>query len=263
MFSLSIPSLLVQQVLLESLNSIWPEEQILSACNPLAHDQFGTSVSISGDVIVVGAIQPVGPVEGDGRADAFGYFGAGWAPLNLLTATDGGENDRFGSSVSISGGRAVVGAFGWDISSAEGAMYGFDGLDSAATCDCPADLDGSCAVGVKDLLILLGVWGLCEGCPADFDDSGAVGVVDLLFLLGTWGPCPCNLGAEVLSLQEELDDACLTMDDWDEFEAVMTDPNASQADKDRYDCWMTHYLDHCNNCTCTHKAVCPNPDPFN
>ncbi len=55
------------------------------------------------------------------------------------------------------------------------------------------DLDGSGDVGVKDLLILLGVWGPCPkkgDCPADFDESGDVGVKDLLFLLGVWGPCP-------------------------------------------------------------------------
>ncbi len=130
---------------------------------------------------------------------------------------------------------------------------------------CPADFDGDCAVGVKDLLFLLGTWGPCDDCadcPADFDDSCDVGVVDLLFLLGAWGPCECSLGAEVLSLAEELADACLTQDDWDEFVDVITDTNSSQKDKDRYDCWMTHYLDHCNKCTCEHRDHCPDPDPF-
>ncbi len=55
---------------------------------------------------------------------------------------------------------------------------------------CPWDLDGDGNVGVKDLLFLLGLWGLCKGCSADFDRSGDVGVKDLLFLLGNWGPCP-------------------------------------------------------------------------
>ena len=58
---------------------------------------------------------------------------------------------------------------------------------------CPADIDGSGDVGVKDLLFLLGAWGDCPAkgdCPADFDDSGDVGVKDLLFLLGAWGDCP-------------------------------------------------------------------------
>ncbi len=58
---------------------------------------------------------------------------------------------------------------------------------------CLWDLDGSGDVGVKDLLILLGVWGPCPkkgDCLSDFDGSGDVGVKDLLFLLGNWGPCP-------------------------------------------------------------------------
>ncbi len=55
---------------------------------------------------------------------------------------------------------------------------------------CPADLDGSGAVDVKDLLILLGAWGPNKGHPADLDGSGAVDVKDLLELLGAWGPCP-------------------------------------------------------------------------
>ena len=29
-----------------------------------------------------------------------------------------------------------------------------------------------------------------NSCPSDLDESGAVGVKDLLFLLGAWGPCP-------------------------------------------------------------------------
>ena len=132
---------------------------------------------------------------------------------------------------------------------------------------CPADVDGDCVVGVKDLLFLLGSWGPCVEpcppfCPADFDGTCDVGVLDLLLLLGSWGPCPCNPGAVVLSLQEELDDACLTQENWDDLVAVITDPNASQEDKDRYNCWMTHYLDDCNKCTCVDKGHCPDPDPF-
>lgn len=52
------------------------------------------------------------------------------------------------------------------------------------------DLDGDCAVGVSDLLLLLDSWGSCNDCakcPADFNDDCAVGVFDLLVLLGNWG----------------------------------------------------------------------------
>lgn len=49
------------------------------------------------------------------------------------------------------------------------------------------DLDGDCAVGVLDLLILLRSWGSCAGCPPDLDDDGTVGILDLLTLLANWG----------------------------------------------------------------------------
>ena len=127
---------------------------------------------------------------------------------------------------------------------------------------CPADLNDDCEVGVGDLLILLAAWGPNPGHPADLDCNREVGVSDLLILLADWGLCPCGVGPEPLTLEEELADACLTQENWDEFEDVMTDPNASQEDKDRYNCWMIHYLDHCNKCTCEHQPECPSPDPF-
>ncbi len=53
------------------------------------------------------------------------------------------------------------------------------------------DLDRDGAVGITDLLILLGAWGPCpppsEPCPADLDGDGAVGITDLLILLSGWG----------------------------------------------------------------------------
>ena len=55
---------------------------------------------------------------------------------------------------------------------------------------CAGDLNYDNAVGVTDLLILLGAWGPCHSCPADLTGDGAVGVADLLELLGKWGPCP-------------------------------------------------------------------------
>ena len=55
----------------------------------------------------------------------------------------------------------------------------------------PGDLNGDGTVGVLDLLLLLGSWGLCpdppSDCPADLDHDGAVGVADLLILLAHWG----------------------------------------------------------------------------
>lgn len=57
--------------------------------------------------------------------------------------------------------------------------------------DCAADLDGSGAVGVDDLLALLALWGPCPApCDADLDGDGEVEVDDILALLAMWGNCP-------------------------------------------------------------------------
>jgi hypothetical protein len=60
--------------------------------------------------------------------------------------------------------------------------------DECESTPCPADLDGSGAVDVADLLALLAAWGE-PGGPADLDHSGTVDVQDLLTLLGAWGTC--------------------------------------------------------------------------
>ncbi len=61
----------------------------------------------------------------------------------------------------------------------------------AARSDIPGDLDGDGAVGVADLVILLGAWGPCrahpDACPADVDLDDIVGITDLLILLANWG----------------------------------------------------------------------------
>ena len=52
---------------------------------------------------------------------------------------------------------------------------------------CPADIDGSGAVDILDLLTLLADWGNC--CVGDLNGDGTTDVDDLLDLLGMWGPC--------------------------------------------------------------------------
>jgi hypothetical protein len=52
--------------------------------------------------------------------------------------------------------------------------------------DCGGDFDG--AIGMVDLLVLLGQWGEV-GVLCDFDGNG-VDIEDFLELLGRWGPCP-------------------------------------------------------------------------
>ena len=82
----------------------------LTASDGVASEQFGSSVSISGDVLVVGAIGGNGIVPVSGSAYVYRWNGSVWVQQAKLTASDGAGGDRFGVSVSISGEAAVVGA---------------------------------------------------------------------------------------------------------------------------------------------------------
>ncbi|WP_119564746.1 FG-GAP repeat protein, partial [Vibrio cholerae] len=72
---------------------------------------FGRSVSISGDTAVVGAIYEDTGGSNAGAAYIFTRNGTAWVQQAKLMASDAQTGDNFGSSVSISGDTAVVGAY--------------------------------------------------------------------------------------------------------------------------------------------------------
>ena len=75
----------------------------LSASNGDDGDQFGRSVAVDGDTVVIGAQQD----DGD-RGSAYVFTDA--IEMTKLTASDRGANDYFGSSVAVRGGTIVIGA---------------------------------------------------------------------------------------------------------------------------------------------------------
>ncbi len=71
---------------------------------------------------------------------------------------------------------------------------GVECQDVACPGPCPADIDGSGAVSLTDLISVLDAWGPYEPCPplraADIDEDCEVGFSDLLIVLADWGVCP-------------------------------------------------------------------------
>ena len=89
----------------------WIQQRILFAPDPGANDGFGTAVSIAGDTIVVGAPGADTPGAADaGAAYVFVRSGTSWLHQQKLYAPGGAPLDVFGTSVSVSGDTAVVGA---------------------------------------------------------------------------------------------------------------------------------------------------------
>lgn len=89
----------------------WDAGVRITAYDAQPDDQFGSSVAISGDYIIVGA--PDVDSAGDDSGAAYTYRRIGtnsWDPGVKIIAHDSQAQDSFGVSVSISGEYAVVGA---------------------------------------------------------------------------------------------------------------------------------------------------------
>ncbi len=106
----------------------WSQQAYIKASNTGTYDQFGDSVALSGDTLVVGAPQErslATGVNGDQNDDSgynagavyvFVRNGATWSQQAYLKASNTDSADFFGEYVSIDGDTIVVGARGEDSS---------------------------------------------------------------------------------------------------------------------------------------------------
>ena len=101
---------------------VWGEKAKLTASDAAAGDNFGVSVAVEGDTVVIGSWQDDDNGRNSGSAYVFEKPALGWAPTFetlKLTAPDGAANDRFGWSVAVDlddvrGDLALVGAYSDD-----------------------------------------------------------------------------------------------------------------------------------------------------
>jgi len=105
---------------------VWSQQAYLKASNTGAFDQFGYSVAISGDTVVVGAYDEDSNATGvngnqadnsalrSGAAYVFVRSGGVWSQQAYLKASNSSEHDGFGLSVAASGDTVVVGAYAED-----------------------------------------------------------------------------------------------------------------------------------------------------
>jgi hypothetical protein len=94
----------------------WEQQAYIKASNPNDSDVFGSSVAISGDTLVVGA--PLEDSNGSSEADnssidsgavyVFTRTGTSWSQQAYLKASNLGADDRFGTSVAISGDTIIA-----------------------------------------------------------------------------------------------------------------------------------------------------------
>ena len=112
----------------------WIQQAYIKASNSEANDEFGISVSLSGDTLVVGATgedsDATGMIGGPnelassaGAVYIFTRIGSSWSEQAYLKASNASGGDLFGTSVSLSGETLAVGAH--IEGSASGAVYIF------------------------------------------------------------------------------------------------------------------------------------------
>lgn len=93
--------------------SDWTQRNIITVTNTA--DNFGYALALVGDTLAIGA--PLADVSNNTDAGAtyiytrsFVFSADEWTPVITLTASDGAMNDHFGSALSVSGDRVLVGA---------------------------------------------------------------------------------------------------------------------------------------------------------
>ena len=104
----------------------WSQQQRLLADDGAVGEWFGTSVSVSGDSVAVGASKDDPHGTDSGSAYVFVRVGTTWSQQDKIFPGDGFGLDRFGASVSIDGETLAVGAWGDDdLGSGSGSAYVF------------------------------------------------------------------------------------------------------------------------------------------
>lgn len=131
----------------ERTGTTWGQQAKLIASDATTLQLLGTSVAISGETAMAGAIDDSSGT-GTGEAYVFVRSGCDWVQAEKLLASDAAANDSFGIAVALSGNTATVGAYrddnagGTDAGSAYAFLLGLDcdgdGIPNAADA-CPSN----------------------------------------------------------------------------------------------------------------------------
>jgi len=106
----------------------WVQDGFIPESNPSGSlNTFGASVSLSGSRLLVGA--PLHSYAGASSGVVFAYRrGSGpgtWTKEDLLYAADPTTGARFGTSISLTGDRAVIGQVGYEIQGGDGSSSAY------------------------------------------------------------------------------------------------------------------------------------------
>jgi subtilisin-like proprotein convertase family protein len=110
------------------INNVWTEEFKIVANDGALNDNFGQSVAVSADHVIIGANEDDDSGMNSGSAYIYAYDvnALQWKEQGKLTAADGEAFDNFACSVDIAGDYAIIGADrNDDLGSISGSAYIF------------------------------------------------------------------------------------------------------------------------------------------
>jgi hypothetical protein len=96
--------------LFEFDNGNWVEEIKFRSSDIRYDDAFGTSVSLNGDMLLIGSPGDDDYGSSSGSAYLFKKIGTQWEEVSKVMASDNDDNDRFGSELVLFDEKALVGA---------------------------------------------------------------------------------------------------------------------------------------------------------
>jgi len=219
-----------------STDGTWERVAKLLGHDTRAFDNFGQSVAVNGDRILVGAPGADMAEPSTGAAYVFERQANGvWVEVAKLVASDGENSDWLGSAVALSADTALLGAPTEDDGALQaGAVYVFvqdtewtwSELDKLTAADGEQEDRFGEVLGLDGNIALIGVWrdddngynsgsayvfavgpdedgdgvmDACE-CPGDLNHDWIVDFLDVLVLLEDWGctggDCPGDCDAD-------------------------------------------------------------------
>lgn len=187
----------------------WVEVQLLTAPDSARKDDFGRTLALDRNVLVVGA-----PRKRDGSGVAYAFqrarAGAPWRPAGVIEAPRTGDHSEYAAALALSGDDLLVGS---PAVGGTGVVHHFaregDAWSLASVIEPPAR-DGVASFGRT---LSWGPAGVLIGAPASDDGRGAVYAVERVGD-GSWTrPRPVDLPVETLGERAGAGTAVLVVGD--------------------------------------------------
>ncbi len=112
----------------DAASGTWSHDQKLVASNAISGEEFGISVDIQGDTLLIGAFDGLNPIPNfiSGVGYIFQRTGSVWNEQQIISAADAALSDEFGRAVALDGDRVAIGATADDDNGLDsGSVYFF------------------------------------------------------------------------------------------------------------------------------------------